>query len=434
MDLSLPVPAHDAAGTDRLGQELTLASPIAALDLDALDPHAEGAALRKAGPVAPVALPGRPGDRVMTAWAVTDYEVARTILDDDDTFVKNPQAWHAYRDGLVPKRWPLLKVIAAGTLLNYDGADHRRLRRLVTSAFTHKRITELTPRIEEIAHRLVAELPVRQTFDLRAGYAFRLPMEVICELIGLDARLDQQKLADAFDRFLNSHTTEEEFEAAQTAVAEALAALVARKRATPGEDLTSALLQAHDEGHHLNEQELLETLFLLLIAGLETTQNLITNALVNLLDHPDQLGLALDGAVDYAAVAKETLRYDSPLNTLMFRFARRTVQVGDVTIQEGEAILFALAAIGRAPSLPDADRFRVDRPAADMRHLSFSHGVHYCLGAPLALIETEVALRVLLGQRQITSHQSRAELPRIASLSTHCVASLPLTLAHKDAD
>jgi cytochrome P450 len=133
--------------------------------------------------------------------------------------------------------------------------------------------------------------------------------------------------------------------------------------------------------------------------------------------------------VGYGAAVEETFRYDSPLNTLMFRYAVRDVEIAGVTVREGEPVLFCLAAIGRDPQLlPDADTFRVDRVPEDVKHLAFSHGAHYCLGAPLARLEAEIALRALFERYDVSAAAARTALPRVPSLSTHSVAELPVLL------
>lgn len=406
---------------------LSLARPVATLDPHALDVPTEGEALRRLGHgLAPVALPGAPGQPTVRAWAVTDHDVARAILGSQN-FAKTPDAWDAYPDQL-PEPFPLLPVITA-PLLSNDGADHGRLRSLIGKAFTARRVEALRGRVEEIAYELLAAMPTSKTVDLRQHYARPLPIRVISELFGLEDLYDRERLADACDALLDSHVTKEQVGAAQGVIHEVITALIDRKRQQPGDDLTSALLRARDHEDRLSRQELHEMLFLLLIAGMETTQNLIVNSALALLDHPAELGLLLAGVATFATAVSETLRYDSPLNTLMFYFALRDVTIGDATVCRGEAVLFCLTAIGRDPrTASDPDVFRLDRPPAQMRHLSFSYGPHYCLGAQLAQMEAETALRVLFTQRKVTTQESRASLPRMASLSSHSAARLPVQL------
>ncbi|MEU9228962.1 cytochrome P450 [Streptomyces massasporeus] len=359
---------------------------------------------------------------------MTDHNIAKTILDSQD-FAKSPEAWDAYPDQL-PESFPLLQVITA-PLLSNDGSDHRRLRSLIGKAFTARRVEALRGRVEEIAHELLDAMPTGQSVDLRRHYARPLPIRVISELFGLDAPHDRERLADACDALLDSNVTAEQASTAHRVLHEVITSLIEQKQhQQDDDDLTSALIRARDEEDRLSHQELHEMLFLLLIAGMETTQNLIVNSALALLDHPAELGLLFAGVANYAAAVSETLRYDSPLNTLMFYFALREVTVGDVTVRKGEAVLFCLTAIGRDPrTTADPDVFRLDRPPAQMRHLSFSHGPHYCLGAQLAQMEAETALRVLFTHRKVTTQESRASLPRMASLSSQSAACLPVQLA-----
>ncbi|EFL29510.1 cytochrome P450 hydroxylase [Streptomyces viridochromogenes DSM 40736] len=407
---------------------MSLARPVATLDPNALDVPAEGEALRRLGHgLVPVALPGAPGQPTVRAWAVTDHDVAKAILDSKD-FAKSPEAWEAYPEQL-PEPFPLLQVITA-PLLSNDGSDHRRLRSLISKAFTARRVDALRGRVEEIAQELLVDIPTSERVDLRRHYARPLPIRVISELFGLKDLGDRERLADACDALLDSHVTKEQAGTAHTVIHEVISGLIERKRHQQGDDLTSALIRARDDEDRLSHQELHEMLFLLLIAGMETTQNLIVNGALALLDHPAELSLLLAGVASYATAVSETLRYDSPLNTLMFYFAVRDVTIGEVTVCKGEAVLFCLTAIGRDPhTAPDPDVFRLDRPPAQMRHLSFSYGPHYCLGAQLAQMEAEIALRVLFTQRTVTTQESRASLPRMASLSSQSAACLPVQLA-----
>lgn len=221
-------------------------------------------------------------------------------------------------------------------------------------------------------------------------------MWVIGRLLGL-ATEQQDALHELSDTLVSSSATPQAAIAAQRGLYALLGAVVAAKRAEPGDDLTTALIAAREEGDRLSEQELVGTLLLMLVAGHETTLNLITNAVRALLAHPAQLKLVLDGAVEWSAVVEETLRYDSPVGQFPLRYAAEDIRVGGVLIRRGEALLASYAAAGRdAAHYPDADVFDLTRQPA--RHLSLGHGPHFCLGSGLARLEAETALRSLFGR------------------------------------
>lgn len=331
-------------------------------------------------------------------WAVTHHATLQSVLADP-RIGKNAQLWTTFREGRLPQGWPLLTFVAVPGMVTADGEDHRRLRGLVTQAFTPRRIAALAPAIEARALALLDAIADPEGgFDLRRHYAYPLPMQVIGELLGF-AEEQQDDLHALCDTMVSSAATPEAAVAAQRDLNALLASVVAAKRAAPGDDLTSALIAARDSGLHgdeqrLSEAELVGTLLLMLIAGHETTLNLITNAVRALLAHPDQLRLLLEGARPWSAAVEETLRYDSPVGQFPLRYAIEDVEVGGVLIRRGEALLASYAAAGRdGGHHPDADRFDLER--AGGRHLSLGHGPHFCLGSALARLEAETALRHL---------------------------------------
>ncbi|BFO18461.1 hypothetical protein SHKM778_48490 [Streptomyces sp. KM77-8] len=227
---------------------------------------------------------------------MTRRDVADTLLTHPD-MRKNPRHWRAYQDGLIPDTWPLLQIITTPTMLIMDGTDHIRLRQPIQKAFTPRRVEALRPRVEEIVEGLLDELAAGdpgQVVDLRQAFAFKLPVTVICELYGVDDEATRRRLAEDTALLLSSTTPPTERLAAQTSIFGTMVRLVAAKRAQPGDDLTTALIAEFD-GDRLSEDELIGTLFLMLIAGHETTQNLLSNAIKDLCEHPQQLRLALNG-------------------------------------------------------------------------------------------------------------------------------------------
>ncbi|WP_457031135.1 cytochrome P450 family protein [Kitasatospora sp. P5_F3] len=352
------------------------------------DQHAENARLRAAGPAVLVELPGG-----VVVWAIARHETLQTLLNDPRVG-KNAQLWTTFREGRLPEGWPLLNFVTVPGMVTADGEHHRRLRGLVSQAFTPRRIAELAPAIEARAALLLDEVAVLEgDFDLREHFAYPLPMQVIGELLGLPPK-QQDELHELSNTLVSSSATPAAAVAAQQGLFALLASVVAGKRAEPGDDLTTDLIAARADDDRLTEQELVGTLLLMLVAGHETTLNLITNAVRALLAHPAQLDRVLDGTYSWAAVVEETLRYDSPVGQFPLRYATEDIQVGEVTIRQGEALIASYASAGRDEEhFADADRFDLSRKPA--KHLSLGHGPHFCLGAGLARLEAETALRQL---------------------------------------
>ncbi|MEU4746291.1 cytochrome P450 [Actinosynnema sp. NPDC023658] len=367
---------------------------VYALDPAGHDIHGEAAALRALGPVTRVALPGG-----VTAWSVSDIELLRRLLADPNVSKDARRHWPAYINGEIPEDWPLHLWVSVRSMFTAYGAEHRRLRSLISKAFTARRAEALRPQVEAITADLVDRLAAGpDVADLRAEFAYPLPIEVICGLLGIpdDARPGLRKTVDGlFDTTL----TPEESVANQRELYGILDAFVAARRTDPRDDLTTGLIAARDEdGSELTEAELVDTLILMIAAGHETTVNLIDHAITALLTHPDQLRLVTSGRRRWSDVIEETLRWQAPVAHLPLRYAVEDVTVGGVTIRRGEAILAAYASAGRDPAHhgSTADRYDITRP--DKTHLAFGYGSHYCLGAPLARIEAEVALPALFGR------------------------------------
>ncbi|MEU1421522.1 cytochrome P450 [Kitasatospora sp. NPDC005751] len=329
----------------------------------------------------------------VVVWAIARHDTLQELLADPRVG-KNPQLWTAFTEGRLPEGWPLLNFVTVPGMITVDGEDHRRLRGLVTQAFTPRRVAELRPAVESRTRALLDDLAgLEGPFDLREHFAYPLPMQVIGELLGLPPK-QQDELHELSDTLVSSSATPAAAIAAQRGLQALLASVVEAKRAEPGDDLTTDLIAARESGDRLSEQELVGTLLLMLVAGHETTLNLITNAVRALLSHPEQLRLVLDGEQPWSAVVEETLRYDSPVGQFPLRYATEDIPVGDVVIRRGEALLASYASAGRdAAHYPDADRFDITRQPN--RHLSLGHGPHFCLGSGLARMEAETALRYL---------------------------------------
>ncbi|WP_036567516.1 cytochrome P450 [Nocardia sp. BMG51109] len=284
--------------------------------------------------------------------------------------------------------------VLASHMLNSDPPDHTRLRKLVTKGFTPRRVAALRPRIEQITADLLDEMARHDEVDLVTAFANPLPITVICELLGVpyDDRAEFQSWARTL---VSSSGGAEEIAAAFSAMAGYLRDLVAAKRARPGADLLSGLLQVRDDGDQLSERELVAMAFLLLVAGYETTANLIGNATYALLCNRSQFEALCADPSRVPAAVEALLRFDGPVGWATVRYTEEPVRVAGVEIPGGQLVYVALTAANHDPGHhPDAGR--LDIGAETSGHLAFGHGIHFCLGAPLARLEAEIAFTQLV--------------------------------------
>ncbi|NMO53380.1 cytochrome P450 [Actinoplanes sp. TBRC 11911] len=342
-------------------------------------------------------------------------------------FGKNPSQWAALRDGRVPADWLLQPHVQGEHMLHQDGAPHRRLRRLVSGAFTPARVDAQRPWIARIVDDLLDSMAKQVEADIVPAFAEQLPVAVTSQLLGVPVH-DRHRMR-GWTRVLFAHTsTPGEVIAAAQGMVGYLHELVELKRRTGGDDLTTALVEAHD-GDALSARELIDSLYLLLIAGHETAVHMLGQAVVNLLTHPAQLALAIQGN-RWADVVEETLRLNPPVTASAFHYALRDTELAGVTIPAGDAVVVC---IGGAATDPDqhgghADRFDIDRERRE--HLSFGHGPHYCLGAPLARVEGQIALARLFERfpdlkLTVAPHEIRYS----PSLFTYGPLSVPVSTA-----
>jgi cytochrome P450 len=347
------------------------------------DPWPHFARLREADPVHL-----RPsGD-----WILTRYADCQGVLAD-------PRCSSNPAHESTPAEGSPARQAGSNLLLFLDPPDHTRLRRLVSKAFTPRRVEVLRPRIAELVDGLLDQVGSEPEFDVLEALAFPLPVIVICELMGVpqDDRDSLKDWSTAASRLLDPDVEGDTLEQgllAAMGLAGYFDALFDERRRSPQDDLVSGLVAAEEEGDRLSADELRAITVLLFIAGHETTMNLIGNGTYALLQNPDQLALVRDDPEVARSAVEELLRYDGPVHATA-RVPTEDIDVGGTRIEKGQRMIVALGAANRDPAeFPDPDRLDVTR--ADNRHLTFSHGIHFCLGASLARVEGQVAIPRLL--------------------------------------
>jgi cytochrome P450 len=329
-------------------------------------------------------------------WVLTRYADVIAMLRDP-RLVKEPiAAFVAARFGMaVPPGLGL-------SMLDRDPPDHTRLRGLVSKAFTPKALEALRPHIRQIVDGLLAKVEGKGEMDLIEEFAYPLPVRVICEMLGVPVADHERFKGWGLDiaRGLDAIMLPPDSEVARRSMAgrHALAGyfreLIAERRAAPREDMLSALIAAEEAGDKLNEDELLATCLLLLVAGHETTVNLIGNGSLALLRHPAELRRLRENPGLIGSAVEELLRYDGPVQRTA-RIPSEDVTIGGVTIPKGEMVMPFLGAADRDPAqFPDPDRLDITR--SDNRHIAFGMGIHFCLGAPLARMEGQIAINAML--------------------------------------
>src|ERR687898_21519 len=356
------------------------------------NPYPAYAELRSTAPIHRITLLDGRG-----VWLVTRYEDVLAIFKDE-RFLKD------WRKVLTPEQLaqipPIPQVMEplSKNMLDTDPPDHERLRALVSKAFTPRLIERMRPRIQAIADALLDAVEDKREMDFIDDYAFPLPIIVIAELLGVPAE-DRNSFREWSDAAVSGNATTQYLEEVllphMQAFSDYLRRMFEEKRENPKNDLISALVRAEEAGEKLSEDELLGMVFLLLVAGHETTVNLIGNGVLALLEHPDQLEkLKNDHSLIKSAI-EELLRYDGPLEASPERFAREDVAIGGTVIPRGEMVRVVIAAADRDPErFPDPDALDITR--TDNKHLAFGKGIHHCLGAPLARMEGQIALGTLL--------------------------------------
>jgi cytochrome P450 len=350
-------------------------------------------------------------------WVLTRYEDVAAVLRDA-RFIKEPLAAlvAARFGGEVPRGVGL-------SMLDRDPPDHTRLRSLVSKAFTPRVVEGLRPRIQEIVDGLVARAEAAGSMDLIEEFAYPIPVNVICEMMGVPVEDHERFKGWSLDiaRGLDSIWLPPDSEiprrsaAARHAISDYFRELIGQRRASPRGDLLSALIAAEEAGDKLNEEELLATCILILIAGHETTVNLIGNGVLALLRNPEELRRLRTTPGLITTAVEELLRYDGPVQRTA-RVASDDASIGGRTIRKGEMVMPFIGAADRDPAhFPEPDRLDLGR--ADNRHIAFGWGIHFCLGAPLARVEGQIAINTLVRR-----------LPRLALVSDTVEYRQSLTL------
>ncbi len=356
------------------------------------NPYLFYAWMRAEAPVFPVTMPTK-----QRAWLVARYDDVNALLKDERLLKNRANAMSSEQLAKQPWMPGFIKVVERN-MLTVDDPDHARLRGLVHKAFTPKLLEAMRGRIETITSDLLDAAERKGEMEVIADLALPLPVTVIAEMLGVPAEdrhkfhgwsqgmiagsaggnLSRLKLIPPMMAFLNY-----------------IRKLVRLRREQPGDDLTSALIQAQEAGDQLSEDELVAMIFLMLIAGHETTVNLIGNGTLALLDNRDQLEMLQQNPALIRTAVEELLRFHSPIDMSDERFTREAITIAGVTIPRGELVHGVIASANRDESqFVDPDRLDITREPN--RHLAFGQGIHYCLGAPLARMEGQIAINMLL--------------------------------------
>jgi len=354
------------------------------------DPYPVYHRLRSAHPVSWVAH--------LDSWVVTSYEAVCKGLRDPQL---SSERFPRIKKRLAAKGLDQLLDERAVSMLHKDPPDHTRLRGLVNKAFTPRMVEAMENHIQTIVDGLLNAVQAQGHMDVIEDLAYPLPVTVIAEMLGVPTE-DRERLKKWSDDIsvvlggdvasLPEPTFLRVLEARKE-LADYFRAVIAQRREIPGQDLLTALVQAEEDGGRLSEDELYSMVILILIAGNETTTNLIGNGLLALLRHPDQMRRVWEDAALVRPAVEEMLRYDGPVQ-LTSRLAKADLQIHGAPIQQGQGVYLLLAAANRDPAqFPDPDRFEAGR--VENRHVAFGAGPHFCLGAPLARLEAQVVFQTL---------------------------------------
>ncbi|MEY9893464.1 cytochrome P450 [Catenulispora sp. MAP5-51] len=405
------------------------ACPMHRLDPLGGSPHAQNARWLAQGPTLRVVMPGDvPGAMVLGHAALKEFLASPDVS-------KNPANFAEYQQGRVPDGWPLSGFTLPRSMLTSDAAEHRRLRAVIGNTFTRGRIKALRPAVEALVERLLEEMAQAASdspdgvVDLRSHFAVPLPLEVICELLGIPAA-ERARLHEIATLMVDTDVEPARVIAASQEMIAILAAIVAERTRQPRQDLLSEMIARTEDPEQLSVEELTATLRSLFIAGHETTMGLVMNAVRALCTHREELEAVRQGKASWPAVIEETLRWDDPVSYFPMRYPMKDMDIAGHCIEAGTAVLAGYSAAGRDPAAygPDADRFDVRREER-VELLAFGYGPHYCPGAPLARMEAEIALARLFERfPELDVAVSEAELEFSHTFVGNVVVALPVRL------
>ena len=374
-------------------------------------------------------------DEKIDAWGVYRYYDVQSILGDYTNFSADPERSKPFQSESIP--------VAGKSLLKSDPPYHRTLRGVIASAFTPMVIEKLEPRIENIAHRLINQVIEKGSMDLIKDLAYTLPVTVIAELLGVPTE-DHSVFHKWFGRYFSQvvwlsegvginedeYALTEHLYQLRSEIDNYFDAIIDKRINSPQQDLISGLIKAKADGHALSREEILSFCVLLFIAGHITTANLMGNTVLSLLQNPQQLKI-LQSTKNSSLIPptiEETLRYRAPIQATI-RAVMRDVNIGEQKIQSGSKVYVWLGSANHDESIfPEPERFDISRTPHGHAHVGFGNGIHFCLGAPLARLESRVVLKILLGRLQnLELDQDRIErIKPIPSLILHGVSHLPL--------
>lgn len=355
------------------------------------NPHPVYAALRAKAPVCPLTPP-----HGVDTYLITRYDDARAALADPRLSKDMYGAIDAYH-----RIFGDSSIALDDNMLFSDPPKHTRLRRIVGTTFTPKRVESLRPKVQKIADELLDRCPASEPVNLLQEFCFPLPLHVICELLGVpeNERRQAQEWSATVAQTGFGPEARKALEIAEGNLRDYLVDLIARKRKEPDGALLSALVTAQDEDGALTDHELVSTAWVLLFAGHKSTAYQVGNGVYHLLCQPEQKRLAFRDPGATAAAVEEIFRFETSVENSTFRYATEDIKMRDTLIPKGALVQISLTAANRDPEMfPDPDRMDVERPNVQATHLAFGLGPHYCIGAPLARLEMQIALTTLFGR------------------------------------
>jgi cytochrome P450 len=362
------------------------------------------------------------------AWAIGNPDLLRQLLSDPRVSKDPRQHWPRFIEGGIVGKWPLYLQVSVDNMFTAYGQAHRRLRRLVSPVFAARRLDGFLPSIERNTAELLDDLAARGSgpVDLRQAYAVQLPVRVMSDFLGIPSSM-RGPFKETIDRIWNTTSSAEDAMAATGDVYSMLSSLITLKREEPGDDLTTGLVQTPE----LTDRELVDTLLLIVAAGYETTVNLIDNAIAALLTDSAQVAHVREGRASWGDVVEETMRFAAPVSHMPMRYAVSEIPLPNgALIRPGEAILPSFGAASNHPRHQPpgtADAFDVTRE--DKSHVALGHGVHFCLGAPLARAEGATALSGLFDRfPEMRLAQPAASLEPVPSILGNGHVALPVHL------